>query len=245
MKESFESNLQQSQKEEMENQKAYEDLKTAKDEEISAGQDQIDKKTEELAACDEKLATNKEDLEGTKESLDADTKFLSNLKETCANMDKEFENRQRSRQEEIEAVGKALAILTSDDAHDLFSKTMGFTQLKTAIKTGSSQRRTTASAVLEAAARKFQSPRLSQLAVHVRLDAFEKVKAAIDDMIAELAKQKDDEIKVMKAKKVSVIAKGSRARASVFFGSKVKTYTGLKKSDLMKSKTGKIVTRKP
>merc|ERR1712146_382549 len=32
--------------------------------------------------------------------------------------------------------------------------------------------------------------------------------------------------------------------ASVFFGSKVKTYTGLKKSDLMKSKTGKIVTRK-
>merc|ERR1711985_199042 len=51
-------------------------------------------------------------------------------------------------------------------------------------------------------------------------------------------------MKVMKAKKVSVIAKGSRARASVFFGSKVKTYTGLKKSDLMKSKTGKIVTRK-
>merc|ERR1712170_192354 len=51
-------------------------------------------------------------------------------------------------------------------------------------------------------------------------------------------------MKAMKAKKVSVIAKGSRARASVFFGSKVKTYTGLKKSDLMKSKTGKIVTRK-
>merc|ERR1712146_558207 len=50
-------------------------------------------------------------------------------------------------------------------------------------------------------------------------------------------------MKAMKAKKVSVIAKGSRARASVFFGSKVKTYTGLKKSDLMKSKTGKI-TRK-
>merc|ERR1712139_697637 len=48
----------------------------------------------------------------------------------------------------------------------------------------------------------------------------------------------------MKAMGVSVIAKGSRARASVFFGSKAKTYTGLKKSDLMKSKTGKIVTRK-
>merc|ERR1712072_1268207 len=48
----------------------------------------------------------------------------------------------------------------------------------------------------------------------------------------------------MKAKKVSVIAKGTRARAAVFLGSKEKTYTGLKKSDLMKSKTGKIVTKK-
>merc|ERR1719313_2080591 len=33
------------------------------------------------------------------------------------------------------------------------------------------------------------------LAVRVRLDAFEKVKQAIDDMIAELLKQKEDEIK--------------------------------------------------
>merc|ERR1712054_445187 len=51
-------------------------------------------------------------------------------------------------------------------------------------------------------------------------------------------------MKAMKAKRVSVIAKGTRARAAVFLGSKEKTYTGLKKSDLMKSKTGKIVTKK-
>merc|ERR1712078_339607 len=51
-------------------------------------------------------------------------------------------------------------------------------------------------------------------------------------------------MKAMKAKKVSIIAKGKRAKASVFFGGKEKTYTGLKKSDLMKSKTGKVVTKK-
>merc|ERR1719386_351102 len=34
------------------------------------------------------------------------------------------------------------------------------------------------------------------LAVKVRLDAFTKVKQAIDDMIAELLKQKEDEIKL-------------------------------------------------
>merc|ERR1719230_294651 len=51
-------------------------------------------------------------------------------------------------------------------------------------------------------------------------------------------------MKAMKAKKVSVIAKGKRARSVVFHGNKEKTATGLKKTDLMKSKTGKIVSKK-
>merc|ERR1719218_193553 len=48
----------------------------------------------------------------------------------------------------------------------------------------------------------------------------------------------------MKAKKVSKIAKGKRAKAVVFRGVKDKTASGLKKSDLMKSKTGKLVSKK-
>merc|ERR1719169_360468 len=48
----------------------------------------------------------------------------------------------------------------------------------------------------------------------------------------------------MKAKKVSKIAKGKRAKVAVFKGSKEKTGTGLKKGDLIKSKTGKIVSKK-
>merc|ERR1719281_1834102 len=62
MKETFESNLGSSQKEEMENQKAFEDLKAAKEEEIEAGQTLADTKTSELAAADEKNAVSKEDL---------------------------------------------------------------------------------------------------------------------------------------------------------------------------------------
>merc|ERR1711972_347993 len=50
-------------------------------------------------------------------------------------------------------------------------------------------------------------------------------------------------MKVMKAKRVSVIAKGKRARASVFNGTKVKTYTGLTKDNLIKNKRGKIVSK--
>merc|ERR1712046_375979 len=48
----------------------------------------------------------------------------------------------------------------------------------------------------------------------------------------------------MKAKKISIIAKGKRAKASVWLGGKEKTVGGLKKSDLMKSKSGKLVSKK-
>merc|ERR1719359_387978 len=84
MKETFETNLANSQKEEATSQKDYEDLKAAKEGEIAAGQELVDSKTQELAATDEKCAQAKEDLVSTRESLAADTKFLASLKETCA-----------------------------------------------------------------------------------------------------------------------------------------------------------------
>jgi hypothetical protein len=43
---------------------------------------------------------------------------------------------------------------------------------------------------------------------------------------------------------MSKIAKGKLAKLVVFNGTKEKTYTGLKKSDLTKSKSGKIVSKK-
>merc|ERR1719350_2455883 len=91
MRETFESNLSASQKEEMENQKAYSDLKAAKEEEIAAGQAQIDSKTQELADTDEKNANAKIDVEDTKKSLSADEQFLMMLKEKCQMTDKEWE----------------------------------------------------------------------------------------------------------------------------------------------------------
>merc|ERR1712061_86847 len=62
MKETFENNLAASQKDELESQKAYEDLKAAKEEEISAGQSQIDEKTLAVADTDAKNAQSKEDM---------------------------------------------------------------------------------------------------------------------------------------------------------------------------------------
>jgi len=194
MKETFEANLAASQKEEQANQKAYEDLKAAKEEEIAAGKEQIEKKTEQLADTDEKLAQSKTDIEDTKASLAADEEFLMMLKEKCSMTDKEWEERQKTRQLEMEAVSKALAVLSGDDAHDLFTKTFNPALAQVSAST-SSARRDAASKVLAAVAKKSNNPRLAALAYRVRLDAFERVKKAIDEMIEQLTKDKAAEIK--------------------------------------------------
>merc|ERR1719311_117463 len=115
-----------------------------------------------------------------------------NLKETCQMTDQEYAERTKTRTEEIKAVSEALAILTSDDAHDTFSSTFNFLQEGESIE---SSKREYAAKVLRDAAKKYSNPRLNMLASRARLDAFTKVKAAIDEMIAALLKEKADEIK--------------------------------------------------
>merc|ERR1719456_2080919 len=134
MKETFETNLASSQKEEMTSQSAYQDLKSAKESEIAAGTDLKDTKTQELADTDAKLASDKQDLDDTRNSLAADQKFLMNLKETCQMTDQEYAERTKTRAEEIKAVSEALAILSSDDAHDTFTSTFNFVQVSSQSK---------------------------------------------------------------------------------------------------------------
>merc|ERR1712125_15752 len=107
------------------------------------------------------------DVEDTKKALSADEQFLMMLKEKCSMTDSEWEERQKTRQLEMEAVSKALAVLSGDDAHDLFTKTFNLSLLQ---KENSmhSERRSQASKLLSTVANKLQSPRLATLAVRVR-----------------------------------------------------------------------------
>merc|ERR1719506_2150914 len=194
MKEEFETSLAEAQENEKKSQVAYEELKAAKEAEIAAAQQQVKTKTEELATAGEKKAAAEQDKVDTMASLDADQKYLVNLKEKCALTDKEYEERLKTRQLEMQAVSKAMAVLNSDDAKDLFSSSLGFLQ-KESVTNSKSNRRARASKGLEALARKHNNPHLMTLAMKIKLDAFTKVKQAIDDMVAELEKQQEDEIK--------------------------------------------------
>merc|ERR1719146_479627 len=103
--------------------------------------------------------------------------------------DAEWEERQKARQEEIQACSEALAILSSDDAHDTFTKTFNFVQVR---RTQEYSKRDAASKVLFTAAKTYANPQLATLATQVRLDAFTKVKAAIDEMVTALLKEKEN-----------------------------------------------------
>merc|ERR1719482_1548176 len=188
MKEEFETNLKSTRADEAAAQARFEDLVAEKKRGIAAAQERKNTKTTEMSNAKSALVQAKADLKDVRSNLDADTKFLVDLKEKCSQSDTEFNERVKARQEEMAAVNEALGMLTDDNARDLFSSTLGFVQLKAV------DARKKAVKVLKAAAAKTGSPMLSLLAQSAQLDAFTKVKKAIDEMIVELGQQQKDEV---------------------------------------------------
>jgi len=113
---------------------------------------------------------------------------LGNLGKMCAEGDANFAARKQSRLSEIEAVSQTIEILNGDDAKDAMDTTFSFVQIA---QSSDDKHRRAAAAIL----RKTRSPELSMLASSVELDAFTKVKAMIDKMIATLKVQQADEVK--------------------------------------------------
>jgi hypothetical protein len=189
MKESMETNLKSSTDEEAQAKDTFASMKASKTEEINAASELIASKTTELAATDEKNAASKEDLEDTSATVAADTVFLAELKDKCDTATADYQARSKVRNEEIEAVAEAMEILQGDDAKDLLLK---FTQVSSMRRLSRSRDR--AAKVVSEMAKKLDRPKLSALAMSMRLDAFTKVKENIDLMIAELKKTQADEV---------------------------------------------------
>ena len=146
-----------------------------------------------LANNGKALTDAKEDMANAETSLDADSKFLKQVIEMCGQMDTHFEERIKTRNLEIAAIGEALKMLTSDDARDLFTSTLGFVQLRSLKRVKSARER--ASDVLRKAGAKAKNTDLIALSTTVALDGFVKVKKAINEMIDDLKTQQADEVK--------------------------------------------------
>jgi hypothetical protein len=191
MKEEMTTDLKEAQKTEAERAANFAELRAAKTTEIEDGEKMAEAKEDELAKTDMDLAEAKEDLGQTQKQLGGDQKFLANLEKTCAEASANFELRKKARLSEIEAVSQTIEILTGDEAKDAMDTTFSFLQTSRTM----TKRRRAAASVLRRTARAHSNPELSLLASSVELDAFTKVKAEIDKMVATLKKQQADEVK--------------------------------------------------
>mmetsp|Transcript_59641 Transcript_59641/g.130955 ORF Transcript_59641/g.130955 Transcript_59641/m.130955 type:complete len:773 (-) Transcript_59641:17-2335(-) len=224
MQEEFEASLSSSQKRELQAREDFAELKTASERQLTAATAALDSLEADYGTNAQALSNAKEDLSSTRETRSADNKFLSDLRLKCQDLDHQWKQRSAARSEEVKAVAGAIAILTEDDARDLFQKKLGtgggessFLQLGAA--TSGERRhlaRSRAAAVLMHAAKGLGGgsdavaaapawwrvadgtaphKQLAVMAVQVQLDAFAKVKKAIDDMVAELKSQQEEEVK--------------------------------------------------
>lgn len=176
---------------------SYGQLKTAKNAELTAATKQYESKKADLADTDEKLADSKMDLKDTSKQLTADMAFLADLKDRCSNMDSTWAARQKVRGEEMTAISETLTILMDDDARDNFAKTQ-FVQMSSVRKSEVLARKRAAQilmAVVNRTGSTLPRPALSALAIAMKSDVFTKIKAAIDNMVAQLGKESQDEIK--------------------------------------------------
>lgn len=190
IKSDLEHELKTGREEDVKAQASYEALLKAKREESDAGKATLETKHQQKADADEEMARKTQDIKDLKESMGADAVFALEVKEKCKVFEKEYEERSKTRADESEAVAKALEVLTSDENHEHFSKTLSFIQVSTA----SDLRREKVVSTLMAVGQRLDA-RLVTLALRMKIDGFERVKESIDEMVNALKKEQADEVK--------------------------------------------------
>merc|ERR1719506_2777267 len=101
--------------------KDYEGLMDGWAGEIKTAQETVDNREEKKAKAAKTLAKKTEYFDATEAQRDADIKFFEDAVTSCENKAGAWKTRQEMRNEELEGVAKAIEILTSDAARELFS----------------------------------------------------------------------------------------------------------------------------
>jgi molybdopterin converting factor small subunit len=115
-------------------QKAYDGMMDAKNKEIAAASQAIEEKTARSGELAVEAANLANDLKDTEETLTEDQAFAAKLKSDCSGKSSEWDERQKTRAEEAQAIAETIKILNDDDALDLFKKTLSLIQMPEDVK---------------------------------------------------------------------------------------------------------------
>jgi len=193
MYDAFAMDLEKDNAEESDSQKGHEGLMETKTAELTTLQETLNKQELEEAQKTKQLADSQSILDDTKAQLAADETFFEETKGTCQVKARDWSNRSRMRTEELMGMGKAIQIMSSDDAKATFeSAVTTFVQLGAR----KSDPRAQAYKSIATLARKYHSLNLAQLAAAVQSGGhFDKVITSIDAMISLLREEEQEDIK--------------------------------------------------
>merc|ERR1719265_457831 len=186
-------------KEETESRQYYEMLMSDLDSEIENAQAGVDKDSDDKAKALKAKASAEGELSDTITVRDEDRKYLEDTTATCEQKAKDFESRQQLRAEELEAIEKAIEIISSNAVSGaakkhlptlLQEKGASFAQLRSETRNPAQYQ---AAIYLQDKARQFNSRILDAMATRVTKDPFKKVKKMIKDLIDKLMEEANEE----------------------------------------------------
>merc|ERR1719364_616429 len=193
----FSNNLESSTLDEANQNRDYEELYASIEKENNEFKATRARKETEKAEAEAMLADTTKAYDDTEKQMKADMEFFDQTKEACQSKHEEWTVRKEMRDAELDGINKALEILTSDEARELFAKSIKpgvETFLQIASSPSLLQDSVNAPAAraynaLKAQVKKTHSIRLAALAVQVRTSKaghFDEVMKAIDEMIKTL-----------------------------------------------------------
>jgi len=171
------------------------DLTAQKEQAIADRTEKSETKAKKLQA----KADAEGSLQDTTTTMEADKKYLADTTATCEQKAADFESRQQLRAEELEAIAKAIEIISSGAVAGNAEKHLPALVQKS--KALAMLRSETSNQIVQAKVAQFLQDRASQLnsrvlsalAVRVTADPFKKVKKMIKDLIVRLMEEANEE----------------------------------------------------
>ena len=186
-------------KEEDESRHSFDLLVQELTHDIAEAEKSITALTKQNSLLSEDTVLKKAELTDTQNTLSSDKTFLDDTVALCIAKATEYRDRQQLRTEEMEAIAKAIEIISSGMVSGTAEKYLptdstsgeAFVQLSSVARMGSPQRR--ASAYLQVQGKRFGSHVLSTVASKIEASPFEKVIRMIKDLVDKLTEQVNDE----------------------------------------------------
>jgi len=176
--------------------KSYDELIAAKTKEVETLSKMIEEKLTRIGNLGVEIQQMKNDAGDTGDGLADDAKFLADLDKNCAAKRKLYDENVAYRGQELEALADTIKMLNDDDALELFKKTLpGASASLMQLKVSTKVLRSKALSIIKGVPKGVHSTGFDFIALALRGKkiGFEKVIGMIDDLVAELKKEQQDD----------------------------------------------------